>query len=100
MVRVTRLRSSVLANILNNKMNKQGALLGIACIVLSVVPVIGIILNTLVIKKYPNDTNANTCASVGIVLAGLVTLAMVILLLLFLLGLPIAWMIKDFPSPG
>lgn len=52
----------------------QRTWLGVLCCVSALVPVVGVALNWLVLKTSEKDTNANTCAMIGIVLAWIVTI--------------------------
>jgi heme/copper-type cytochrome/quinol oxidase subunit 2 len=49
------------------------------------VPVVGVVLNWSVLKTSAKDTNANTCAMIGIVLAWIVTIIGLVVMGLYLL---------------
>jgi hypothetical protein len=58
----------------HNDPENQGTLIGISCLILCAVPIVGIVINWIVVKKFPNGTNANTCATIGIVISWLIVI--------------------------
>lgn len=72
---------------------KQYTTVGIVCLVLTVIPVVGILVNRRAERRFPAGTNANTLAMIGGVLAVWFTLLWIPIALggLFILALACGW---------